>query len=346
MVNFYEDNTCQVVVHTANLLRIDWEDKAQAIWCSPRLPKLKMCAVEKTSMESHGDQFKHDLLAYFRAYKLPSIQSLILRLHEMDFSMVRAVFIASVPGVYAESSSNFGFCKLRHVLGTIGGLEQPTDSTIVQVSSLGSLGKAFYDEFQSILNTVAGSSVHRKMSVHSNFRLIFPTIANVRDSLCGWISGGSLFFNCTSASGIRQELLSKPHLHQWSALKAGRDRVMPHVKSYARISQDGLDIRWILFTSANLSKAAWGGREKNGIRIKSYEAGVLLHPGLFQGRLLKPSYKTDFEHQHTGAINVRMPYDLQVSRYGLHDKAWSLQRSSELLGIDWLGRHIQDVFAP
>ena len=115
MVNFYEDNTCQVVVHTANLLRIDWEDKAQAIWCSPRLPKLKMCAVEKTSIESHGDQFKHDLLAYFRAYKLPSIQSLILRLHEMDFSMVRAVFIASVPGVYAESSSNFGFCRLRHV---------------------------------------------------------------------------------------------------------------------------------------------------------------------------------------------------------------------------------------
>lgn len=55
---------------------------------------------------------------------------------------------------------------------------------------------------------------------------------------------------------------------------------MPHIKSFARYSNDFSKLYWFLLTSANLSKAAWGKYEKNEtqIYIMSYEIGVLFLP--------------------------------------------------------------------
>jgi len=59
--------------------------------------------------------------------------------------------------------------------------------------------------------------------------------------------------------------------------------MMPHIKTYARISPDGTKLGWFLLTSANLSKAAWGKLNKNHDRVTvmSWEAGVLFLPQLF-----------------------------------------------------------------
>lgn len=72
-------------------------------------------------------------------------------------------------------------------------------------------------------------------------------------------------------------------MSQWRAVSARRERAMPHIKTFTRISDNG-NIAWFLLTSANLSKAAWGALEKKGtqLTIRSYELGVLVHPELFK----------------------------------------------------------------
>lgn len=64
---------------------------------------------------------------------------------------------------------------------------------------------------------------------------------------------------------------------QWKASKINRDRAMPHIKSYTRISRDFKKIPWFVLTSANLSKAAWGTFRQSNY-IMNYEAGVVFIP--------------------------------------------------------------------
>lgn len=64
---------------------------------------------------------------------------------------------------------------------------------------------------------------------------------------------------------------------QWKAKRTGRDRAMPHIKSYTRISPDLKSIPWFVLTSANLSKAAWGV-QRNNHYVMNYEAGVIFIP--------------------------------------------------------------------
>jgi tyrosyl-DNA phosphodiesterase-1 len=88
------------------------------------------------------------------------------------------------------------------------------------------------------------------------------------------------------------------YLCKWEGKVGGRQKIMPHYKSYTRLrvqSQDKIDaadseiearasIAWHLVTSANLSRAAWGDVQKNGaqLHIRHYELGILLYPDLWE----------------------------------------------------------------
>ncbi|KAJ3054663.1 hypothetical protein HK102_011480, partial [Quaeritorhiza haematococci] len=76
----------------------------------------------------------------------------------------------------------------------------------------------------------------------------------------------------------------RKHLCVWKAKNAGRERAMPHIKTFTRLNPTTGHITWHLLTSSNLSKAAWGSFEKKGtqIMIRSYELGVLVYPELFE----------------------------------------------------------------
>ena len=66
--------------------------------------------------------------------------------------------------------------------------------------------------------------------------------------------------------------------------KAYRNLAAPHIKTYIRFSRRG-NLDWALVTSANLSTQAWGaGRNKTdgSVRVCSWEAGVLVWPGLWE----------------------------------------------------------------
>lgn len=79
---------------------------------------------------------------------------------------------------------------------------------------------------------------------------------------------------------------------------------LPHTKTYARADTGTPGGRpdWMLLTSANLSRAAWGVLEQGGtqLRVRSYELGVL-----FIG-------------------DCRLPFDFPLSRYSRHDKPWTI----------------------
>jgi len=65
----------------------------------------------------------------------------------------------------------------------------------------------------------------------------------------------------------------------------GRDRAMPHIKSYTRISPDLKSIPWFVLTSANLSKGAWGV-QRNSYYITNYEAGIVFIPKFIVSTIL------------------------------------------------------------
>jgi tyrosyl-DNA phosphodiesterase-1 len=48
--------------------------------------------------------------------------------------------------------------------------------------------------------------------------------------------------------------------------------------------ESNAEIAWLLLTSSNLSKAAWGALQKKDkqLMIRSYELGILIFPELFQ----------------------------------------------------------------
>lgn len=103
---------------------------------------------------------------------------------------------------------------------------------------------------------------------------------------------------------------------------------------------------WFLLTSANLSKPAWGTVESHGLRIRSYEAGILLSPTLYGPEtVLVPLWKSNrpTEEQVNWAsskgykriVGVRMAWDLPFQKYEEGDVPWVRNRGYE--GRDWLG---------
>jgi tyrosyl-DNA phosphodiesterase 1 len=105
-----------------------------------------------------------------------------------------------------------------------------------------------------------------------------------------------------------------------------------------------------MMTSANLSKPAWGSQEgkppDTGLRIRSYEAGVLFDPVLYgEGTVFVPTYKSDFpseeqiswarEMKYKTIVGIRMPWDIPFQKYEEGDVPWVKNRSYS--GLDWLG---------
>jgi tyrosyl-DNA phosphodiesterase-1 len=124
---------------------------------------------------------------------------------------------------------------------------------------------------------------------------------------------------------------------------AGRKRAAPHIKTYVRFADDSRSsIDWMLVTSANLSKQAWGEATNAAgeIRVCSYEIGVMVWPELYgDNATMVPTFKSDTPRVRESAdktvIGARMPYDLPLVRYARDDVPWCATASYP--EPDWLG---------
>jgi tyrosyl-DNA phosphodiesterase-1 len=269
----------RVCIFTANMREQDWFFMNQSIWGHdfPRQQHQQPAFARPPQAA-----FASDLFDYLRHYP-SSLHPLIHTLREFDFSAARVVLLPSVPGYHRGADMHrFGHMRVRAVLQA---QQLPTrfqDATLVcQYSSLGSLTeKWLFDEFGTSMTACHGSddaggskSRQRRPNIHC----IWPTVEDVRSSVLGYASGGSM--PCPDKN--MKDFL-RPLLHRWRGVDA-RHAAMPHLKSYARVLPSG-EIAWAIMTSSNLSKAAWGELQKDGsqLQIRSYELGVLFLPSHYQ----------------------------------------------------------------
>ena len=88
------------------------------------------------------------------------------------------------------------------------------------------------------------------ISTKPKFKIVFPSLDNVKNSLEGYMAGASIPYQSHVAA--KQPYL-KNFMHQWKSNSNGRTLAQPHIKSYARINENE-EIAYFILTSANLSK--------------------------------------------------------------------------------------------
>lgn len=278
----YEGRGMRVIVHTANLIYCDCNNKTQAVWHQDFGLK------DGASLTSSA--FERDLAAYVAALRLPAAAAAraahLISLH--DFSPSRAHLIPSVPSPDGEFTgprmASYGHLKLRQALDG-----EPFDPKfagapiLAQFSSVGNLSVKWLQAFADSLSggrVRGGGALGPPRAGLKDLRLVWPTVQEVRDSLEGWWAGGSI---PGPHQNVTKDFLVERYC-RFGGAPVGRQRAMPHIKSYLRFA--GEEVAWMCVGAHNLSKAAWGEEQSSRVhrcqlfKILSYELAVLLTPSL------------------------------------------------------------------
>lgn len=309
----YSDTTCRVVIHTANLRYGDIHCKAQAAYIHDFLLKPTDPA---TGTAPSSSAFEDTLVTYVDSYRyrkpqrwqaLPSGPSETLTecLRRYDFSTAQAVLIPSVPGHHKlDAAETFGHWKLRKSIAQHTTTPSPSAGRnscpiVCQFSSMGSLSERFLRDLQVSMDTRL--SRIRDASLQSNMpmrlQLVYPTVSEIRDSVEGYRGGGSV---PGSLKNVRK-LFLRPLYRKWSSANSTTSTTsspaavtnhnplckpnhVPHIKTYYQVSSTGDSMDWLVLTSHNLSKAAWGEVQNSNryggrrLFVRHWELGVMVSP--------------------------------------------------------------------
>ncbi|RMZ54985.1 hypothetical protein APUTEX25_000502, partial [Auxenochlorella protothecoides] len=307
----------RVVVHTANLIYPDCNNKTQALYTQDFPP----------APDATASPFQESLLGYLARLRIPASAYEPLRraLQRHNFSCARAALVASVPGYHqmgvwvdvavclstgfllayslhlgacrasppllhipmisAAGDPPWGHLSLRRELARETAFQCAHASTpfLAQFSSLGSVDASWVD---AELAGSAGAGAWRGEGGGTGgmrappgiATLVWPTVSEVQNSLEGWLAGRSV---PGPASNVCKPFLER-YWHRWGGQPVGRQRAMPHIKTYCRFDAATGEVPWYLTASHNLSKAAWGVLQKKGtqLMVRSYELGALHLPSL------------------------------------------------------------------
>ncbi|KAF7992290.1 hypothetical protein HCN44_001615 [Aphidius gifuensis] len=338
MVIKYE-NGARIVISTANLFSNDWNIRTQGVWISPHLPYL-----EKTSKRTQGESptnFKQDFINYMKKYSIDKLHEWIEIIWRLDFSSVKVFFVGSAPGNYSYDSneiSKWGIKKLGNVLSNNTNV-LPDDENwpvVIQCTSIGGLGTQTSGWLKNEILPVLMTNTNRKYSSPCNFKIIYPTTTQYANSFDKNIR--SLCLHYYANLHAKQKWVVK-HLHQWKSSTKSRDVTLPHTKFYTRISLDYKKVPWVLLTSANLSKSAWGSHNNNSSwnnrwsnkwksysdseeeeedtwEIKAFEAGVAFFPKQLTGGQTFPIQSPDPD----GTPPFPLPFDVPLTPYQKEDQ--------------------------
>ena len=163
---------------------------------------------------------------------------------------------------------------------------------------------------------------------HKDIKVIYPSKKNVLDSLDGIFGGGCLPYR---RQVHQKQVWLRDYLHQWRSEKWARTKAMPHIKTYAQVQDD--KAAFVLLTSANLSRAAWGklNKTKDKLNIMSYEAGVLLLPKFLKDHKAKEEF-FDLRKEN----KLVLPYDCPLHKYNDSDRPFFMDDLEEECGGAWL----------
>ncbi|KAD3337938.1 hypothetical protein R6Q59_027298 [Mikania micrantha] len=357
----------RIIVHTANLIYVDWNNKSQGLWMQD-FPWKNQDSSDK------GSRFESDLIDYLSALKWPEFSVQLPELGKFsfnssffkrfDYSEATVRLIASVPGYHSGSTiKKWGHMKIRSVLQDyVFDKEFRNSPLIYQFSSLGSLDEKWMAEFAFSMSS--GVSEDKKPLGLGEPLIVWPTVEDIRCSLEGYAAGSCV----PSPQKNVEKAFLKKYWAKWKASHTGRCRAMPHIKTFTRYN--GQNLAWFLLTSSNLSKAAWGALQKNNtqLMIRSYELGVLFLPSsknhvhafsctenesTSENSYCGSPMKTD-EAKRTklvtlasphskkmhlsDVITLPVPYELPPPRYSSEDVPWSWDRQykkRDVLGQVW-----------
>lgn len=221
MILLRHDDTAQIVIHTANMIVRDWTNMTQAVWLSPRLPLMKSsqptAAPEEAAVGS-GAKFKIDLLNYLRSYdtRRATCRPVIDQLAKHDFSAIRGSLIASVPGRHKISDSaptKWGWAAVEQALKAVP-VHAAKSEIVTQISSIATLGPTdawLKNTFFRALGGGQGAG-----SQPPAFKVVFPTADEVRKSLDGYASGGSIHTKIQYPQQVKQLQYLRPLLCHWA----------------------------------------------------------------------------------------------------------------------------------
>ncbi len=195
-----------------------------AVWISPILSKLKKNPenppLPDTMAHGSGQRFKFDLLSYLRSYDRmrPTCTALVENLNKYDFSSVKASLVASVPGTHeahgGPGATRWGWDGMAKCLQQIPC--QPGKSDVaVQISSIATLGGS--DEWLRGTLFKALSKGRVAAAASPQFKIVFPTADEIRASLDGYASGGSIHTKVQSKQQEKQLEYLRPVFHHWMA---------------------------------------------------------------------------------------------------------------------------------
>ncbi|KAK9414369.1 hypothetical protein SUNI508_11331 [Seiridium unicorne] len=369
------DDTAQVIIHTANMIAKDWTNMTDAVWQSPSLPLMSHPDQgQGDAPVGSGAKFKADMLSYLRAYntKRNVCKSLVDNLIKYDFSAVQGTLIASVPGRHAveddPSVTRWGWAAMKHTLRSVP-VQEGKSEIVAQISSIATLGGTDAWIQRTLFEALSPTG---KSKTNPTFKVVFPTADEIRRSLDGYASGGSIHTKIQSTQQQKQLQYLRPIFCHWAndtesglpsdgvssnigAKDAGRQRAAPHIKTYIRYNSSNT-IDWALLTSANISKQAWG-EAVNGVkevRIASWEIGVLVWPEVFagdKGAKMVGVFKRDMpKEEDLGArdeksgsdnetatlVGLRIPYSLPLQTYGPNEDPWVA--TADYRELDWMGQ--------
>lgn len=220
MILLRHDETAQIVIHTANMIVRDWTNMTQAAWLSPRLPLMEPSQQESVQAPEIGSgaKFKIDFLHYLRSYDTRRVtcRPVIEQLAKYDFSAIKGALIASVPGrhnIHDDSPTRWGWAAMKHALKAVP--VHPAESEIaVQISSIATLGPTDAWLKNTLFRALGGGQGAGLRT--PGFKVVFPTADEIRRSLDGYASGGSIHTKIRSPQQAKQLQYLRPIFCHWA----------------------------------------------------------------------------------------------------------------------------------
>lgn len=278
----YKDKSMRVVVSSANAYEVDWHNRAQGLWMSPRLAQ--MPHISNASDGESPTGFRNDLITFLSWFKSTKLETWINRIRMTDFSAINVFLITSLPGQYS-GSWRYGYPNGHpRVAWLLAQHAAPTEAPIIaQSSAVGNFAFSNWLFGEFINSFRCHSGTENQLAKVPKFQFVYPTMMNVFNSHDGIIKGGT-GLPYREKIHRRQKWIAN-YMYEWKADAKFRTQSMPHIKTYARWSDNKLS--WFLLSSGNMSRSAWGGfsdHDSNIFEIWNVEAGVLFLPKFVIGK--------------------------------------------------------------
>ncbi|XP_062189182.1 tyrosyl-DNA phosphodiesterase 1 isoform X2 [Phragmites australis] len=350
----------RVVVHTANMIYVDWNNKSQGLWMQD-FPWKDAKDINKKI------PFENDLVDYLSALKWPefrvnlpvvgdvNINAAFFRKFDYSSSMVR--LIGSVPGYHVGPNiKKWGHMKLRSILEECMFEKQFCKSPLIyQFSSLGSLDEKWMSEFTYSLS--AGKSDDGSPLGIGKPLIVWPTVEDVRCSIESCYASYKNFYSLqwskyrmVSAYLIKfkQSCLGCAAEEQYTAhdtlirvrciVPAPNSPVCTTIFMHGEESlKPGSSKSFIIresfnYLCANLSLSSH-------FLFYVYTQGSLVVGEKIKTKLVTLCWKGDEEKElSTEIVRLPVPYQLPPQPYGSEDVPWSWDRrytKKDVYGSVW-----------